>query len=88
MTLKIERQSTKRGTTLRLIGRLRLEHLEGLKEEIKGTNGQVGLDLEDVTLVDVDVVRFLGICESGGMEVLHCSPYIRQWIAREQQTNG
>jgi hypothetical protein len=40
--------------------------------------------LEEVTLVDVEVVRFLGMCEANGVELVHCSPYIREWIRREQ----
>jgi hypothetical protein len=32
----------------------------------------------------VEVVRFLGVCEAEGIALLHCSPYIREWIAREQ----
>jgi hypothetical protein len=30
------------------------------------------------------VVRFLGLCESKGVELAHCSPYIREWVFREQ----
>ncbi len=41
-------------------------------------------DLDGVTLVDVEVVRFLGACEADGIELLHCSRYIREWILREQ----
>jgi hypothetical protein len=43
------------------------------------------LDLDQVTLVDVEVVRFLGTCEKEGTELLHCPPYIREWISREQR---
>ena len=47
------------------------------------TRGTV-LDLDEVTLVDVEVVRFLGMCEAKGVELAHCSPYIREWVFREQ----
>jgi hypothetical protein len=43
------------------------------------------LDLDEVTLVDVEVVRFLGTCEKEGTALLHCPPYIREWISREQR---
>jgi hypothetical protein len=43
----------------------------------------IALDLEEVTLVDIDIVHFLARCEAGGTELLHCSPYIREWISRE-----
>ena len=36
-----------------------------------------------MTLVDLDIVQFLARCEARGMELLHCSPYIREWISRE-----
>jgi len=45
---------------------------------------RVVLDMGGVTLVDIEVVRFLGDCEAGGIELLHCSRYIREWILREQ----
>jgi hypothetical protein len=38
---------------------------------------------EPVTLVDVEVVRFLGGCEAAGITILHGPPYIREWISRE-----
>jgi len=34
--------------------------------------------------VDVDGVRFLNECESTGISILCCSPYIREWMLREQ----
>ena len=43
------------------------------------------LDLQDVTLVDVEAVRFLGACEADSIELLHCSSYIRDWILRERE---
>jgi hypothetical protein len=50
------------------------------------SNGpRIVLDLDEVTLVDVEVVRFLGRCEKAGTALLHCPLYIREWIAREQQ---
>ncbi len=84
MTLKIEMVSDGGSTTLRLIGRVRAEHLEELNAQIKGGGSRIALDLDEVSLVDVDVVRFLGICQVEGVELLHCSPYIREWIAKEQ----
>ena len=85
MTLRIEKHSDEGGTTIRLIGRIRREHLEELKAQMKDGGPKVTLDLNEVSLVDVDVVCFLGICQSEGVELLHCSPYITDWIARERQ---
>jgi len=46
------------------------------------------LDLEGVTLVDIEVVRFLNACEKIGVELLHCWPYIREWMIRENAREG
>ena len=85
MTLKIERLSDKRGTRIRLSGELRSEHLGQLEVEIKRDGPKIALDLQEVDLVDVECVRFLNTCEAEGISVLHCSPYIREWMSRERQ---
>lgn len=85
MTLKIERNSSGRTTTLRLVGWLRSRHLDELRAQIEGDGAQIVLNLEDLSLVDVAAVRFLGACESKGIQVLHCPPYIREWISSEQK---
>ena len=46
------------------------------------------LDLDEVTLVNVEVVRCFGVCEAAGIAVLHCPPYIREWIRREQDRHA
>lgn len=51
---------------------------------MRGSCGRLVLDLRDVTLPDVDVVRFLGVCETRGVELVHCAPHIREWIPRER----
>jgi hypothetical protein len=48
-----------------------------------GRGTGVDLDLEGVTLVDVEVVRFFITCEEHNVELLHCSPFIREWMMRE-----
>ena len=55
MTLKIERYLNGRSTTIRLIGRMRAEHLEELKTQISKSGSRISLDLEEVHLVDVEV---------------------------------
>jgi hypothetical protein len=42
------------------------------------------LDLAEVTLVDVEVVRFLSGCDDRGIVLVHCPPYVREWILRER----
>jgi hypothetical protein len=80
---KLERSSDGERTTLRLIGRVRSEHLGEIANQMGAGGPEVTLDLEDVTIVDVDVVRFLGACEREGTQLLDCPPYVREWISRE-----
>lgn len=88
MTLKIERHSDGQKTTIRLIGHMQSEYLEELKAQMEGNGPRTVLDLDEVTLVDVEVVHFLGVCEAEGIAVLPCAPYIREWILREQDRHG
>ena len=88
MTLKIEKVSDGRKTVIRLSGRLRSEHLDELKAQLEGDWRRIELDLDGVTLVDVEVVRFMSACEDGGVELLHCWPYIREWMLREQDRDA
>lgn len=64
-------------------GRLRGSDLATLSEAIESGTETIALDLEEVTLVDVEVVQFLARCETEGLELLQCSPFIREWISRE-----
>ena len=87
MTLKIEKLAGKHGTTLKLIGRIRAEHLGELRGQITACAASV-LELSEVTLVDAEVVRFLSACESEGIQLLNCSAYIRHWIVRERESTS
>jgi anti-anti-sigma regulatory factor len=84
VTLRIEKDSDGQRTTIRLIGRMRREHIEELKAQIKAGGASVTLDLNEVSLVDLDVVRFLATCQTEGISLVHCSRYINSWIAKER----
>ncbi len=84
MTLKIEKYSDEYSTTIRLIGRMRAEHLPELEKQIRESESKIVLDLEELNLIDVESVRFLGSCEARGATLLNCSPYIRDWIGKER----
>jgi len=88
MTLKIEKYSDAGRTTIRLIGRMQQEHLEELKSQMKDGGPSVALDLEQVILVDVVVVRFLGVSKASGVGILHCPQYVQEWIAKEWDRKG
>jgi ABC-type transporter Mla MlaB component len=83
MTLKIESLSDWNGTTIRLIGRMEEEHLDELKAEVEKAGPKIALDLEQLSLVDVEAVRFLAVCEDDGICIVRCPPYIRDWIDKE-----
>ena len=85
MTLRIESVSDGHGTTIRLIGRMQAQHVEELKAQIGASGARVLLDLEELSLVDIDAVRFLGACRAGGISLVHCPPYIHDWIANERR---
>jgi hypothetical protein len=82
--LKIRQVAGERGIRICLSGQLRSEHLDQLKSEVKGGGARVTLDLEELALVDIEGVRFLNACESAGVLILHCSPYIREWMLQER----
>ena len=84
VTFKIEKYRDGYSTTIRLIGRMRGEHLSELEKQIKESESKVVLDLEELNLVDVETVRFLGMCETQGVALLNCSAYIRDWIGKER----
>jgi anti-anti-sigma regulatory factor len=84
VTFKIEKYRDGQSTTIRLLGRMRAEHLSELEKQIKESDSKIVLDLEELNLVDVEAVRFLGVCETQGVTLLNCSAYIRDWIGKER----
>ena len=83
--LRIQREANGE-VVLRISGRLDGENLAELKKLIESdeTDRRIVLDLRELTLVDQDAVRFLEQCESNGIELKNCPPYICEWIARQR----
>ena len=73
----------KTGRTIRLVGHMRAEHIEHARAELTNCRGATALDLNELTLADVEAVRrfLVGAERSGG--VRHCAPFIREGMARE-----
>ena len=71
-----------------LSGRIDKEHIAELEALIaaEGKDRRIILDLKDMTLTGQDGIAFLTRCEAAGIALLHCDPYVREWIAR--QRNG
>ena len=82
--MKIEKQSDGKTTIIWLIGRIRSEDLEELKAQTNDSSERMILDLNEVTLVDADVVRFLSTSEEERITLIRCPPYVREWIQRER----
>ena len=47
--------------------------IEELQKQLRQNRPRVVWDFTELTIVDVDVVGFLGICEVGGVEAVNCS---------------
>lgn len=81
--LKIEKETDGRATILRLSGRIQAAYIDDIQAQMDDAV-RIILDLSEVTLVDVEVVRFLSAREKAGIELVHCPPYVREWIFRER----
>ena len=85
ITLRIKRLWESRGTRICLSGELRCAHLGDLGAEIEQAVEPVTLDLDEVEVVDIDGIRLLNECCARGIQVVNCSPYIREWMFQEKQ---
>ena len=83
MTLRIVADVREDGTTIRLVGRMRAEHIEPVRAELAVSRAPTALDLDEVTLADIDAIRFLVNAEREGIALQRCAPFIREWMARE-----
>ena len=84
VTLKIEKTVERHRTTVKLIGRIQAEDLLEVTRQLEASGSGAVLELNEVTLVDVDVVRFLNQCEREGIRLVNRSRYIREWMRRER----
>ena len=76
-------------TTLALSGRVGSEHVPELRQFLEEARAQGAvLDLGEVTLVDVDVVRFLIECEAQAIRLTRCPGYVREWMVREKHPSA
>ena len=85
MTIKIETIPGTDCTIIVLIGEVEGHCLPELRAQIEAAAAQkVVLGMEEVTLVDLDAIRFLIDCQMGGIELRGASAFILEWIAREK----
>ena len=83
--LRIQREANGE-VVLRISGRLAGENLGELKKLIssEGAGRRIILDLRELTLVDHEAVGFLRECDSDGITLRNCPPYVCEWIARQR----
>jgi hypothetical protein len=86
--LRIEKDSDGCVSRLRLSGRIQSDHIGCIRSAMNdGCTLQI-LDLSEVTLVEIEVVRFLIRCEDEGIELVQCPAYVREWMRRERIEAG
>jgi hypothetical protein len=88
MTLRIDMSREGPRVAFRLVGRIQRENLGDLARQIAGGGPSIVLDLDEIMLVDLDVVRFLRDAEAAGVELSHCPPFVREWIEREREVDS
>lgn len=84
--LRIQRSSSD-GVAFALSGRIEIDDVAELRRlfSLEAPGQTIALDLQDVTLVDRDSVRFLARCEAENIELRICPAYIREWIDAEKK---
>jgi len=85
---KIERHCEDCVTELRLSGRIQSDQIDCIVAAMYGGLAIKTLDLSEVTLVDLEVIRFLIRCEDEGIELVQCPPYVREWVLRERKESA
>lgn len=82
--LRIETETDGGRMILRLIGRIRSDCIEEVREHVQSGDCVIILDLAQVDLVDLASVRFLCDCQDQKIELRNCPQYILEWIWRER----
>ena len=82
--LRIEKACDGCVTRLRLSGRIQSDRITCIRSAINEGCARTILDLREVTLVDIDGIRFLIACENEGVELDQCPPYVHEWMIRER----
>jgi hypothetical protein len=79
-------RSPGRTVVFSLSGRIEAEDTAELKRllSIEPVGQDVAFDLQEITLVDREAVKFLARCEEQSIKLENCPAYIREWIERER----
>lgn len=82
--LRIEKETDGCVSKLKLSGRIQSGCIARIRSAMNDGCTRKILDLGEITLVDIAVVRFLVSCENEGVELVRCPPYVREWMLRER----
>ena len=82
--LRIEKESDGCVTRVLLSGSIRSRWVSCIRSVMNDGCARKILDLSEVTLVDLGVIRFLMNCEDAGVELAQGPLYVREWILRER----
>jgi anti-anti-sigma regulatory factor len=85
LSFRIDRVAGNGLVVLLLSGKLTGEHVETLGNLLRQESGTLAIDLKNVSLVDRDAVKLLGLAEYDGTELRNCPKYVREWINRERE---
>jgi anti-anti-sigma regulatory factor len=86
MTFRIESAARGGFTVFVLSGRIETPAIAELRRlfECQTDYRDIVLDLKDVSVIGRDVMRFFVRCETDGVKLENCAPYIREWMEREK----
>ena len=86
MAFRIETAARGRLSIFILSGHIEREAMAELERlfQLYADWRDIVVDLRDVSMVDREVMRFLMRCESDGVTLENCTPYIREWMKREK----
>jgi anti-anti-sigma regulatory factor len=89
MACKIERVLAPDGLVVfRVSGRIDGGYVELLRQ-LTGSEyaaqGQLALDLAEVTVVSLEAVNALALVEASGIELRNCPAYVHEWISRVRE---
>jgi hypothetical protein len=86
MAFRIETAARGRFRVFILSGRIEAQAIAELRRlfELRTDYRDIVVDLKDVSLVDREAMRFFVRCEADGVKLENCTPYIREWMEREQ----
>jgi hypothetical protein len=67
---------------LHISGHIQEAHISIIEDLIAKETDPLVFDLQEVTLVSLEVIRFLAACDVRGIELRNCPGFIREWLSK------